>query len=61
VKVASYDQRKEELRVLSGERAVDYTTLSARLVEKYKSDFIVGACSHLASAMSLFDDLPRPT
>lgn len=57
----SYDKRIDELCVLSGDSAIDYKEVTARLQASLKPQFIEAACKHLSTALGLFRDLPwRP-
>ena len=60
-KLESYDQRKHELRKLSGNKRIRYKNVNKRLVPTHKSDFVHAARNHLAGAMKSFSDLPRVT
>ena len=56
--IESYDQRKSELRALSGNHQISYGEVNGRLEKKHKSDFVQAASNHLAEAMKLFSNLP---
>lgn len=60
-KIETYDQRKGELRKLSGNKRIRYDNVNKRLASTYKSDFVEAASNHLAAAIKSFSDLPRIT
>lgn len=58
--IPSYDRRIDELCVLSGTKTIDYAVVNETCHKRHKAEFIRAACNHLAAAMALFEDLPRP-
>lgn len=58
-KEQSYDERKKELAILSGNNRIKYSDVKKKLEDKHKSEFILAARDHLSEAMRLFGDLPR--
>lgn len=58
-RLKSYDSRVTRLCALSGNDKIDYKDVLSELITRHKVDFIKSANSHLARAMSLFEDLPR--
>ena len=56
--IDSYDQRIDNLCILSGNSQIDYDRVNQNLEERYKSDFVQAAGNHIAEAMKLFRDLP---
>jgi hypothetical protein len=59
VKIEVYDERKHQLRELSGNKRIRYKNVNKRLGQTHKSDFIRAAGNHLAAAMKSFEDIPR--
>jgi hypothetical protein len=57
-KLQSYDRRIDRLCIFSGNSKIDYKKTNKKLENKYKSQFVKAASSHLAKAMELFSDLP---
>ena len=55
----NYDQRKVELRKLSGNPDIDYIETDKLIGESKKADFVRAASAHLAAAVSTFEGLPR--
>ena len=58
-RLKSYDQRKHELRELSGNTRIRYKNVNKRLAQAHKSDFVRAASKHLADVVESFGDLPR--
>lgn len=57
-KLESYDQRIDDLCVLSGNNEIHYDEVNNRLKPIRKRDFVKAARTHLAEAMKLFSGLP---
>ena len=57
----SCDRRIDKLCVLSGTKTIDYAVVNRTCERRHKSDAVRAACNHMAEAMRLFEDLPRPT
>lgn len=55
-----YDERKEQLRKLSGSEKIRYSSLNEKFQPDYKQQFIKAANQHLAAALELMKDLPGP-
>jgi hypothetical protein len=56
--IDSYDQRIDNLCVLSGHSQIHYDQVNRKLEEHHKSDFVQAASNHLAETMKLLRDLP---
>ena len=54
----TYDERIDNLCVLSGNNLLDYKEVNDRLEAAHKSEFVHAARNHLAEAVRLFTDLP---
>jgi hypothetical protein len=54
----NYDERKGEIRRLSGRDKISYTEVDEKLRPQYEDDFIYAAKNHLSSAMKLFSQIP---
>jgi hypothetical protein len=61
-RLRKYDNRKQKLRILSGDPKIDYKKTDDRIQEKgkeKKSAFIAAASAHLSVAISTFEGLCR--
>lgn len=56
----SYDERKAELRKLSGDEEIRCSALNEKFQSVHGQDFIRAAGRHLAASMELMADLPGP-
>ena len=57
--LGDYDQRKVELRRLSGNPSIDYVETDKQIAESKKAAFVRAASAHLSAAVSTFEGLPR--
>ena len=55
----AYDDRKRELRKLSGNPNIDFEKVDKRIGKKKKANFVGAASDHLSAAFSTFEGLPR--
>ena len=39
---------------------LDFKTVNPACLKKHKAEFVLAACNHLAEAVRLFENLPRP-
>ena len=54
-----YDQRKVELRELSGDPSIDYARTHKRIAKSKRPAFVRAASAHLSAAVDTFEGLPR--
>lgn len=57
--ISRYDDRKQELRKLSGQPDLRYSKITKSMEKRRISDFVRSATVHLSEASSTYDSLPR--
>ncbi|MFC1724560.1 DUF6765 family protein [candidate division KSB1 bacterium] len=57
-KATVYDARKEQLKILSGNKNIRYSEIRKNIEKNHKGDFIFAARRHLSVAMHMFKDYP---